>query len=75
MDSGERQLLKQQEVKDFTPEKYRSERIWVTASDGVKIPVSLVYHRDHFVSGSNPLLVYAYGSYGSSMDPFSAVAV
>ncbi|WP_016600944.1 S9 family peptidase, partial [Yersinia pestis] len=69
MDSGERQLLKQQEVKDFTPEKYRSERIWVTASDGVKIPVSLVYHRDYFVSGSNPLLVYAYGSYGSSMDP------
>ncbi|EKN3394559.1 TPA: prolyl oligopeptidase family serine peptidase [Yersinia enterocolitica] len=69
MDTGARQLLKQQEVKNFTPEKYRSERIWVTASDGVKVPVSLVYHRDHFARGSNPLLVYGYGSYGSSMDP------
>lgn len=41
----------------------------MTATDGVKIPVSLVYHRDQFVSGANPLLVYGYGSYGSSMDP------
>lgn len=69
MDSGERVLLKQQEVKNFTAEHYRSERIWVTASDGAKVPVSLVYHRDHFKPGANPLMVYAYGSYGSSMDP------
>ncbi|AJI93737.1 hypothetical protein BD65_549 [Yersinia ruckeri] len=69
MDTGERVLLKQQEVKNFIPENYRSERLWVTASDGVKVPVSVVYHRELFKPGSNPLMVYAYGSYGSSMDP------
>lgn len=73
MDSGERTMLKQQEVKDFTPENYRSERVWVKARDGVEVPVSLVYRQDSFQRGANPLLVYGYGSYGSSMDPaFSA---
>lgn len=69
LDTGERTLLKQQEVKDFDAANYRSERIWVTARDGVKVPVSLVYRRDKFVPNTNPLLIYAYGSYGSSMDP------
>lgn len=73
LDSGECELLKQQEVKNFTAENYRSERVWVKARDGVDGPVSLVYRSDSFVHGANPLLVYAYGSYGSSMDPaFSA---
>ncbi|MFZ1875273.1 MAG: prolyl oligopeptidase family serine peptidase [Chania sp.] len=73
LDSGERVQLKQQEVKNFTAEDYRSERVWVTARDGVEVPVSLVYRPDRFAHGANPLLVYAYGSYGSSMDPaFSA---
>ena len=67
--TGERRLLKQQEVKDFDAANYRSERVWVTARDGVKVPVSLVYRRDTFKPNSNPLLVYGYGSYGSSMDP------
>lgn len=45
----------------------------VTARDGVEVPVSLVYHREHFRKGSNPLLVYGYGSYGESIDAdFSA---
>ena len=69
LDTGERALLKQQEVKDFDAANYRSERVWVTARDGVKVPVSLVYRRDTFKPNSNPLLVYGYGSYGSSMDP------
>jgi oligopeptidase B len=73
LDSGERELLKQQEVKNFTAEDYRSERVWVKARDGVEVPVSLVYRTDRFAHGTNPLMVYAYGSYGSSMDPaFSA---
>jgi oligopeptidase B len=73
MDTGERTLLKQQEVKDFDSNHYASERVWVTARDGVKVPVSLVYRRDRFNAGNNPLMIYGYGSYGSSMDPsFSA---
>ncbi|AJW29002.1 protease 2 [Chania multitudinisentens RB-25] len=73
LDSGERVQLKQQEVKNFTAEDYRSERVWVKARDGVEVPVSLVYRPDCFVQSANPLLVYGYGSYGSSMDPaFSA---
>ncbi|CAI0876334.1 S9 family peptidase [Serratia entomophila] len=73
LDSGERVMLKQQEVKNFTPENYRSERVWVKARDGVEVPVSLVYRQDSFRHGGNPLMVYGYGSYGSSMDPaFSA---
>ncbi|HGM5489786.1 TPA: S9 family peptidase [Serratia fonticola] len=73
LDTGERELLKQQEVKNFTAEDYRSERVWVKARDGVEVPVSLVYRADRFARETNPLMVYAYGSYGSSMDPaFSA---
>ncbi|WP_411705516.1 S9 family peptidase [Edaphovirga cremea] len=69
MNTGERVLLKQQEVKNFDAQNYRSERLWIIARDGVKVPVSLVYHRDSFEKGHNPLMVYGYGSYGSSMDP------
>ncbi|MEN4928323.1 prolyl oligopeptidase family serine peptidase [Erwinia billingiae] len=73
LDSGERKVLKQAEVKGFDGSNYRSERHWITARDGVEVPVSLVYHRDHYQPGKNPLLVYGYGSYGSSMDAdFSA---
>ncbi|MFU2318125.1 S9 family peptidase [Rahnella sp. PCH160] len=69
LDTHDRTLLKQQEVKDFDAANYRSERVWVTARDGVKVPVSLVYRRELFRPNTNPLLVYGYGSYGSSMDP------
>lgn len=69
MDSGEQQLLKQAEVKNFVADNYRSERLWITARDGVEVPVSLVYHREHYRPGENPLLVYGYGAYGSSMEP------
>ena len=71
MDTQERRELKQQYVgEQFNADDYRSERLWVTARDGAKVPVSLVYRADKFQGdGSNPLLVYAYGSYGASMDP------
>lgn len=68
MDTGERQTLRQAEVASFDAGCYRSERLWVKTRDGVELPVSLVYHREHFRSGYNPLLVYGYGSYGASMD-------
>lgn len=48
MDTGERRVLKQSEVKGFDATRYRSEHHWIKARDGVEVPVSLVYHRDHF---------------------------
>jgi oligopeptidase B len=59
-------LLKQTEVPGgYDPSKYQSERVWATAKDGVKVPISLVYRKDlKKADGSNPLYVYAYGSYG-----------
>ena len=60
-------LLKQTEVPGgFDAAKYKSERVWATADDGVKVPVSIVYRKDmKKADGSNPLYVYAYGSYGA----------
>ncbi|MGL5589264.1 MAG: S9 family peptidase, partial [Aeromonas veronii] len=74
MASGKRTLLKQQPVAGFKADQYASERLWVTARDGVSVPVSLVYRKDKFKkeqadAPKNPLLVYGYGSYGASMDP------
>jgi oligopeptidase B len=64
-------LLKRQQVLgDFNKDNYDSERIWATASDGTLIPISLVYKKDLSKrDGTNPLLQYAYGSYGYSTDP------
>ena len=65
--SGEKRLLKEQEVKNYDRSQYRTERRWIQARDGVKIPVSLVYHRD--TTGPAPLLQYGYGSYGQALFP------
>jgi oligopeptidase B len=64
--SGTSALLKQQEVPGgFDASRYASERVWITAADGVRIPVSLVYRRNLFTqNSSNPLYIYGYGSYG-----------
>src|SRR5215469_13932816 len=64
--TGSSALLKQQEVPGgFDPARYGSERVWVTAPDGVRVPVSIVYRRDSFKKdSSNALYVYGYGSYG-----------
>jgi len=67
--SGERRLLKQQPVIGYDPSKYVTERVWVEARDGVKVPVSLVYRKGFKKDGSAALYQYGYGSYGASMDP------
>ncbi|KGE53311.1 oligopeptidase B [Xanthomonas axonopodis pv. vasculorum] len=67
--TGERKLLKQQQVIGYDASNYVTERVWVTARDGVKVPVSLVYKKGFKKDGSAALFQYAYGSYGMSMDP------
>lgn len=64
-------ILKEQEVLGgkFDKSNYVSKRLWATAKDGVKIPISLVYRKDTSLSPDTPILQYAYGSYGSTIDP------
>jgi len=70
MDSREKTLLKQQEVLgDFDKGNYVAERHYATARDGVKVPVSIVYRKNTPKDGTAPLLQYAYGSYGHSIEP------
>ena len=72
MKTKEQTVKKQQEVLGgkFNADNYTSERIWATANDGTKVPVSLVYRKGIKKDGSNPLLQYAYGSYGATIDPY-----
>jgi oligopeptidase B len=67
--TGERKLLKRQPVLGYDPSLYVTERLWATARDDTKIPVSLVYRQGFEKNGTAALLQYAYGSYGSSTDP------
>jgi oligopeptidase B len=70
METRERELKKQQEVLGgYDPSHYQSERIFATAPDGVKVPLSLVYKKGLVKNGKAPLLLYGYGAYGISMDP------
>jgi oligopeptidase B len=63
-----RTVLKQQEIPSgYDASRYVSERIWATASDGTKVPMSVVYRKDLRRAGPQPLYLYAYGSYGISM--------
>ncbi|MCJ8289287.1 MAG: S9 family peptidase [Crocinitomicaceae bacterium] len=76
MNSKAKEMLKQQEVLGgkFSPDNYTSERIMVTARDGAQVPVSIVYKKGFKRDGNAPILLYAYGSYGYSMDPtFSSI--
>lgn len=71
MVSKQKKLLKQQEVLGgFDPNNYQSERMFVTARDGAKVPLSMVYRKSMKKDGTAPLLLYAYGSYGYSMDAY-----
>jgi oligopeptidase B len=72
MVTREKTLLKQQEVVGgYDSSLYESARIWAQAEDGVMVPISLVYKKSSFQpDGSNPLLLYAYGSYGYSSDAY-----
>jgi oligopeptidase B len=67
--TGERRVLKVQSVPGYDPAKYVTERIWATARDGSRIPVSLVRAKGTKRDGTAALLQYAYGSYGNSTDP------
>lgn len=67
----EKVLLKQTEVLGgFSSDNYETKRLWVDASDGVKVPMSIVYRKGVELNGNNPTLIYAYGSYGASSDPY-----
>lgn len=72
MGTKEQIVLKEQEVLggQFDKANYRSQRVWARARDSVKIPISLVYHKDTQLDGSSPLLQYGYGSYGNTIDPY-----
>jgi len=65
-----RELRKRDEVLGgYDPSRYRIERLMVTARDGARVPVSLVYREPFVRDGARPLLLYAYGSYGATMEP------
>ena len=70
MKTKTKEILKEQEVLGgkFDKNNYTEERVWATATDGVKVPISMVYKKGLKKDGTNPLLQYAYGSYGHSMD-------
>jgi len=71
MDTKERELLKQSEVVGkFDPAEYKTHRILATVRDGVKVPVSIIHHKDTQLDGKAPCLLYAYGSYGNNMEPY-----
>jgi len=63
-------LVKQSEVLgDFSSDNYTTKRIFAEAEDGTEVPISLIYRKDKFIPGTNPTLLYGYGSYGISMNP------
>jgi len=72
MSTQEKKVLKEQEVLGgkFDKNNYIEERVWATAADGTKVPISMVYRKGIKKDGKNPLLLYAYGSYGATMDPY-----
>lgn len=72
MRTQEKKVLKEQEVLGgkFDKNNYIEERVWATAADGTKVPISMVYRKGIKKDGKNPLLLYAYGSYGATMDPY-----
>lgn len=70
MKTQEKKLMKQQEVVGgYNPDDYQTERLWATAKDGTKVPISLVYKKGIKKDGNNPTMLYGYGSYGLSMNP------
>lgn len=72
MRTREKEIKKEQEVLGgtFKKENYTSQRVWATAEDGSKVPVSLVYRKDTPLGPETPLLLNGYGSYGATLDPY-----
>ncbi len=69
LESGEKAILKQQEVPGYDASKYQEQRVWVTATDGTKVPMDIITPVGFEQNGQAPFFIYAYGSYGSSSDP------
>ena len=70
LDTGDRTLLKRTEVLGaYDPDDYVTRRLMATSADGTQVPISLVHRKGLEPDGSNPVLLYGYGSYGASMDP------
>ena len=75
IEDGATTKLKEQEVPSgFNPDDYTVERVWATASDGVEVPMAIVYKKELKKDGSNPALIYSYGSYGMSSDVYFSTA-
>ncbi|WP_328823404.1 S9 family peptidase [Metallococcus carri] len=70
----EPELLKRQEVPGYDPSRYVEERVWVTARDGERVPMSVARRAELTADGSNPGYLYGYGSYEASSDPSFAVS-
>lgn len=72
MTTRDKVVMKEQAVEGgkFDKENYVSERIWATAEDGTQVPMTLVHRKGLEMDGTNPLVQYAYGSYGSTIDPY-----
>ncbi|OFR38109.1 oligopeptidase B [Corynebacterium sp. HMSC06G04] len=74
VETGEYTLLKEQEVPGgYNKDDYVAYRMWTQASDGTQIPVSIVHRADLDRTKANPTLLYGYGSYEASMDPYFSV--
>nr|WP_207919051.1 S9 family peptidase [Flavobacterium sandaracinum] len=72
MKTKDKEIKKEQQVLGgkFDKNNYIEERVWATATDGTKVPISMVYHKGLKKDGNNPVLLYAYGSYGVTMDAY-----
>lgn len=70
MHTGKQNTLKIQEIPSGHNSKdYQTKRLWATASDGIKIPITLTYRTNTKLNGKTPVLLYGYGSYGYAIDP------
>nr|WP_233494440.1 S9 family peptidase [Mesonia sp. K7] len=76
MENKTSEIKKEQEILDpnFDKNNYASERIWATARDNTKVPISLVYRKGIKRDGKNPTLIYGYGSYGNTIDPSFSIS-
>ncbi len=75
LSNKEKEVKKQQKViGGYDANAYTTERLWATAEDGTKIPISIIYHKNIDRNGENPTLLYAYGSYGISSDATFSIA-
>lgn len=76
IETKETEKLKEQEVPSgFNPDDYTVERLWATAPDGVQVPMAVVYKKGLKKDGSNPALLYSYGSYGISSDVYFSASM